>query len=457
LSLCPDCRSVVAETAKFFSRDDLADTDQDDDEPRAPLSPGAHVSRYVISDVIGVGAAGVVYRAYDPELKRNIALKLLRTDHARELGPLKARLLREAQAMAQLSHPNVVSVFDVGTYGDEIVIVLELVEGQTLARWLGERPRSWQEIRAAFIEAGKGLAAAHAVQLVHRDFKPANVLMGVDGRVRVTDFGLARTMELDDEAKSDLVSVPESEPSPPLSPRAPLFSMTATEEGGGLAGTPVYMAPEQFRRRRADARTDQFSFCVALYMALYRRHPYLAGASKLYSLEQLADSVTHGSLQVPTSPGAPAALFEILRRGLQVDPKERFLSMQELLDNLMSDSAISPPVPTPRRPTLMIAAAALGLLAVAVLAISARRPAGESVIVTTSVTAPVSVPTHSATASDPTAASDISPPPTALSSAPVVVVPAKRPRPAHTQETKARRPAPPPGRERYVDGLKDPF
>src|SRR5262249_15166063 len=148
-------------------------------------------------------------------------------------------------------------------------------------------------IRSTFIDAGKGLAAAHAVQLVHRDFKPANVLVGEDGRVRVTDFGLARPMDLDDDPVPDVPAEPPSSPSSPRSRRPPLFSMTATEEGG-LAGTPVYMAPEQFRRRRADARTDQFSFCVALYMALYHRHPYLVGANKLYSLEQLAESVNHG-------------------------------------------------------------------------------------------------------------------------------------------------------------------
>jgi len=491
LSLCQDCRSVVAETAKFFSHDPAAETDRHDDDDdatieavkrrtvQAPLSPGTRVSRYVISDVIGVGAAGVVYRAYDPELKRNIALKLLRTDHARELGSLKARLLREAQAMAQLSHPNVVSVFDVGTYGDEIVIVLELVEGQTLARWLGESPRSWQEIRTAFIDAGKGLAAAHAVQLVHRDFKPANVLVGVDGRVRVTDFGLARTMELDDDAKSELASDSEGPPSQPISTRRPLFSMTATEDGG-LVGTPVYMAPEQFRRRRADARTDQFSFCVALYMALYHRHPYLVASSKLYSLEQLADSVNHGLLQIPDTSIAPATLFEILRRGLQVDPKERFGSMQELLDNLISDPAALPAaaVQSERRPMLVIAAAALGLVLVALLATTARRtPSSESAAKATSGMTLAAVPSNSAEVSDPTGASEASASPTLSPSfAPAAVAPARRARPAHTPELpaehpKARRPPPPPpsrpppaqppppppGRERYVDGLKDPF
>jgi serine/threonine protein kinase len=453
LSLCQDCRSVVAETAKFFAHDNTVEVDRPSGEARAPLVPGTRVSRYVISDVIGVGAAGVVYRAYDPELKRNIALKLLRTDHARDLGPLKARLLREAQAMAQLSHPNVVSVYDVGTYGDEIVIVLELVEGQTLARWLGERPRTWQEIRSAFIDAGKGLAAAHAVQLVHRDFKPANVLVGVDGRVRVTDFGLARPMDLDDETQ-DLAQTDSQGPaSSPRAARPPLFSLTATEEGG-LAGTPVYMAPEQFRRHRADARSDQFSFCVALYMALYKRHPYLVGATKVYSLEQLADSVTHGWLQVPEQVDAPAALFEILRRGLKVDPKERFSSMQELLNKLTSDAAIATPAPASRRrkPIVVAGVALLGLLGASVLVMSApgREPGSNA------TPAPVAS-SHAAIVADPPASVEPPGPPPLATPAPTVIAPARHTRPAHTQDTKARRPPPPPGRERYVDGLKDPF
>ena len=363
--------------------------------------------------------------------------------------------------MAQLSHPNVVSVFDVGTYGDEIVIVLELVEGQTLARWLGERPRPWQEIRSAFIDAGKGLAAAHAVQLVHRDFKPANVLVGTDGRVRVTDFGLARTMELDDEAKSELADA-EAPTSSSRSGRPPLVSMTATEDGG-LAGTPVYMAPEQFRRRRADARTDQFSFCVALYMALYRRHPYLVGASKLYTLEQLADSVTNGTLQLPNRTEVPSAFLEILRRGLQVDPKARFASMQELLDKLMSDWTVAPAAPARKASRLMvlIATAAVALAGVAALILSSHRTPNVDVapgIAATTGLAPELVSTAHSAAPASSMASAESPAPVATpSAASPLAAPGRRPRPAHTQETKARRPPPPPGRERYVDGLKDPF
>jgi serine/threonine protein kinase len=461
LSLCQDCRTVVAETAKFFAHDDATvEVGRHDDDRPAPLVPGTRVSRYVISEVIGVGAAGVVYRAYDPELKRNIALKLLRTDHARELGPLKARLLREAQAMAQLAHPNVVSVFDVGTYADEIVIVLEMVEGQTLARWLGERPRTWQEVRSAFIEAGKGLAAAHAVQLVHRDFKPANVLVGADGRVRVTDFGLARPMDLDDELNGDAPADSQDPPSSPHSTssgvplaRRPLFSLTATEEGG-LAGTPVYMAPEQFQRRRADARSDQFSFCVALYMALYRRHPYLVGSTKVYSLEQLADSVINGSLQVPERSEAPAALLQILRRGLKVDPKERFSSMQELLDNLMSDPAMQAPARASKQrgPIIVVGAAVTAVIGASFLAmsVSGREPAP---IATQALAGPAS-PTASAV---PSAIVEAPEPPAPTTPASSPVAPVRRARPAHTQDTKAHRPPPPPGRERYVDGLKDPF
>lgn len=424
LATCADCRSVVAETAKFLSGDDsgtrtrtsnllaatvagpvmslgfdarantaIADvprrsaarpTDLGTPLPAAhaprALPSGTRVSRYVISGVIGAGASGVVYRAYDPELRRNVALKLLRTDWAqhdpdatkrdgdgraewrgreatlpgfpaaepdpRGFASLKARLLREAQVMAQLSHPNVVSVFDVGTYGDQVFVVLELVEGETLGHWLGERPRSWQEIRAAFTDAGRGLAAAHAVQLVHRDFKPANVLVGLDGRVRVTDFGLARPIDFDGSDPYDTAGARPPGENTEVGAggaRSPLFSMMPTEDGG-LAGTPVYMAPEQFAGQRTDARTDQFSFCVALYMALYHRHPYLDldGVRRLYSLEDLASSVRSGRVHVPVTADVPPWVFAVLRKGLAVKPQERFPSMHALLRELNAAEASRP-------------------------------------------------------------------------------------------------------------------
>jgi serine/threonine protein kinase len=203
-----------------------------------------------VLDRIGAGGMGVVYAAYDPELDRRVALKLLRPDRFGSDAD-RLRLLREAQALARLADPHVVSVYDTGTFGDRVFVAVELVEGETLRQWLGglrAAPRSWREVLARFLPAGRGLAAAHAAGLVHRDFKPENVLLGRDGRVRVADFGLAE-------------AAPE--------PGGKLAALPA--EWGLVLGTPAYMAPEQLRGIAVDARSDQFSFCVALFEALYGR------------------------------------------------------------------------------------------------------------------------------------------------------------------------------------------
>src|SRR5204863_3155819 len=186
---------------------------------------------------------GVVLRAYDPQLDRKVAVKLLRTSglSARDAAGLRSRLLREAQAMARLSHPNVLPVHDSGQHGDQVFVAMELVDGSTLREWMGAKRRLRRQILAAFVSAGRGLAAAHQAGLVHRDFKPDNVLVGRDGRVCVTDFGLAQA-DLGAAVVRGKVAVD-----------APL---TRT---GLLAGTPAYMAPEQLRGERVDARSDQFA------------------------------------------------------------------------------------------------------------------------------------------------------------------------------------------------------
>src|SRR5690349_14432900 len=179
---------------------------------------------------------GVVYSAYDPELDRKVALKLLRADAegSSTSGDAPARLLREAQALAKLSHPNVISIHDVGTVEDRVFMAVDFVDGGTLQRWLAERKRTWREIRDAFIAAGRGLAAAHAAGLVHRDFKPANVLVSKDGQVRVTDFGLVRPSQ---ERANSQETIESSGPSRVLD--------TPLTRSGALVGTPAYMAPEQ--------------------------------------------------------------------------------------------------------------------------------------------------------------------------------------------------------------------
>jgi serine/threonine protein kinase len=196
----------------------------------------------------------VVWLGWDPKLRRNVAIKLVKAGGPQGSAHQQARLVREAQALAQVSHPHLVQVHDVGTWRDRVYIAMEYVRGPSLAQWLA-RPRSWREVTLAVLAAGRGLAAAHDAGLVHRDFKPANVLVGDDGRVRVVDFGLAR------------VESPEHEPEAArLDPVAAELALTGSlTESGTIMGTPAYMAPEQHADEEVDARCDQFSLCATLY------------------------------------------------------------------------------------------------------------------------------------------------------------------------------------------------
>lgn len=302
------------------------------------LPRGAAVGRYIVLDRIGRGGMGVVYAGYDPELDRKAALKLLRAEPGGgqpddpSAGVVRLRLLREAQAIARLSHPNVIAVFDVGSFGDQVFLAMELVEGPTLRQWLAAQRRPWREVVARFVLAGRGLAAAHAAGLVHRDFKPDNVLLGADrgdggdSRVRVADFGLAR------------VAGGAEEPEPP----------TAADErgaGGALAspltqwgmavGTPGYMAPEQLQGAGADARSDQFSFCVALWEALYGERPF-AGEST----GEVAAAMVRGAVrEAPAGSAVPDHVRQALLRGLAADPAARHPGMDALLERLERDPA----------------------------------------------------------------------------------------------------------------------
>lgn len=284
------------------------------------LERGAAVGRYVILDRIGSGGMGVVYAAYDPELDRRVALKLLRTD--RFAAPGHLRLLREAKALARLTHPNVVAVHDAGTFGDQVFVAMELVEGETLRQWLEAGARSWREVLDRLLAAGRGLAAAHAAGLVHRDFKPENVLLGRDGRVRVVDFGLAKALA--DAAE---------EPAAGLDSGGELASPLT--EWGAVLGTPAYMAPEQLGGIAADARSDQFSFCVALYEALYGERPFAGKGPR-----EIAEAVLRG---VPREASAgtkiPGWLRAVVLRGLKADPEERYPGMDDLLRDLERDPA----------------------------------------------------------------------------------------------------------------------
>lgn len=287
-----------------------------------PLARGSSVGRYLLLGPLGAGGMGAVHLAYDPELDRKVALKVLRGDLLDPHGELRARLLREGQAMARLAHPGVIPVHDVGTVGDQIFLAMEYMDGGTLASFLREKPRGWRETLRLFLLAGRGLAAAHRAGLVHRDFKPENVLVAKDGRVAVTDFGLSRLEGDDEEISNSGVRAARDE--------ARRGRAGAVTFAGALLGSPAYMAPEQMRGGESDARSDLFSFCVALHEALYGVRPY-AGET----MNQLLEAFRAGRLvEVKNTKGVPARLQRALLQGLRAAPVERPRDMDALLDAL---------------------------------------------------------------------------------------------------------------------------
>ena len=252
---------------------------------------------------------GVVHAAYDPKLDRKVALKVLRPGVAGDHG--RARLLREAQALGKLAHPNVVAIHDVGMVGSQLWLAMELVEGQTLRAWLGE-PRHWREVLKVMRGAGEGLVAAHAAGLLHRDFKPDNVMVGDDGRARVMDFGLVRV-------GSEQASTPSGRSQTPSNSGALMAELT---QEGSLVGTPAYMPPEQFEEAKITEAADQFSFCATLWEALYGERPFAPDAR---------DGVLRSP---PKGRSVPGRLRKVCERGLASNPGARWPSMQALLEQL---------------------------------------------------------------------------------------------------------------------------
>ena len=398
---CTECRQLLAELGRGAS---------EFDEARSPTLPGGQgvhsvldtgqkVGRFVVINRLGSGGMGVVFAAYDPKLDRKVALKLLRSREETTLSPQNAqmRLLREAQAIAQLSHhENVVTVYDYGTFESEVYIAMEFVEGDTLTEWLRRWDRHWRDVIGKFLQAGKALAAAHAGGLVHRDFKPDNVLVGNDERVRVMDFGLARSLFADSSLESTIELPAESPPGgprasgnpgtaetvpngpqPPSQVRASPAGKAGAHAGksgtqtghtpraldhpltktGTVLGTPRYMAPEQFSAVVADARSDQFSFCVALYEALYKAHPF-----EQRTAEGLITAPDTTAIQPPpTNSNVPSWLHKALVRGLECEPARRFTSMDALLREIK-------PRPRPQSRLRLIVPAAVAILAVALAA-----------------------------------------------------------------------------------------
>jgi len=295
------------------------------------LKPGESFGRYTILSRLGAGGMGIVYSAYDPELDRKIALKLLLP--SRSDPSAQERLIREAQAMARISHPNVVTVHDVGDIEDRAFIAMEFVEGQSLDQWLASENRGHREILDVFLQAGRGIAAAHRADLIHRDFKSANVLIGTDGRVRVADFGLARFTQAE-EIDAEIMDSEKTEVTPHNNGSS-RPQMGALTEPGTMVGTPRYMAPEQVLEGRASAASDQFSFCVALFEALNGELPY--GKDNLRSV---AHRALDGNI-TPFSPGSGLSKRgrRALLKGLKGREEERFSTMDELLTELQWDPA----------------------------------------------------------------------------------------------------------------------
>jgi eukaryotic-like serine/threonine-protein kinase len=327
------------------------------------LEEGSRVGRFMVLERVGAGGMGVVFRAYDPKLAREVALKCLKP---RSLQPEhRRRLVGEAQAMAKLSHPNVVSVYDVlEPQRGEVVVAMEYVPGVNLRRWLGQRARSWEEVLAMLVAAGQGLAAAHAQGLLHRDFKPSNVLVGEDDRPRVTDFGLAKLEGVDSTGPAP--ARPRAEPLPRepsgLHREAGDDPLTST---GTIVGTPAYMAPEQYAERGVDARADQYAFCSSLWHALTGTLPFGTGSD----LGTIIEAKEKGPPQWPKDHPLPRRIVAAILRGMAPRPDDRWPSMAALLEALRWD-------PRARRRRWMTAAAGLvtvGATGMALSSFQARR------------------------------------------------------------------------------------
>lgn len=342
---------AVAES--FSNAKTLLEDSQDEsgsDSGGALLESGDSLGRLEVGEILGQGAFGVVVAAFDPDLKRKLAIKLLKPEvfESKSGRDAHKRLLREAWAMAKISHVNVVTVHDIGTVDGQVYITMEFVEGGNLSQWLRKAVRSQEEIMRVFVQAGRGLAAAHREGLVHRDFKPDNVLVNKDGDVRVADFGLVSISEKRGEALA-----------------SGDFKLTRSQSGeldltraGAMMGTALYMSPEQHLGDEVTAASDQFSYCVALYAALYRRGPFTCRNYK-----ELRKAVISGEvLAPPKNTSVPKWIHAVILRGLSVEVKDRYGSMPELIEALCND-----PSQRRSRRLKMVGAGIVGLGLVAML------------------------------------------------------------------------------------------
>jgi serine/threonine protein kinase len=456
IASCAECRGLVADLARSSESEDIGgDTRPEPHLPPTSSSfrarhPGDVVGRYVLSRTIGAGGMGVVFLAQDPTLNRKVTLKLLHAERRHQRGA-QQDLLREAQSMARLSHPNVVSVYDAGTFDEQVFMAMEFVEGLTLHDWLAEAHHPWTRILDVFLEAGRGLAAAHAVDMVHRDFKPRNVLVGNDGRTRVTDFGLALAGVTTNDRGSPLDDWIEGIADTGLT--------SALTESGALKGTPAYMAPEQFRGERADARSDQFSFCVALYEGFYGQRPFASHDVRELIVQILKEEVPPAPAEHPV----PSALRAVVLRGLTKDPAKRWTSMIELLDALeaartngqpQAVALTPPPVVRPRRHVgrFVLGGASVAVAASLAVILPRRAPATASEITSAPTTSSEAAPlATSAQPIDPAPA--LAPPPASSPTARGSVAAAPPRHPAgRSKPTASSSPRPP----QYDDHLMEP-
>jgi tetratricopeptide (TPR) repeat protein len=327
------------------------------------LAPGTEVGRYRIVQRLAIGGMGVVFKAYDPELSRHVALKLVQQtsidlDQHRAAEEYGQRLLREAQALARLSHPNVVAAFDVGRFGGALFIAMELIDGESLRRWLIVKPRALREVLHILLEAGRGLSAAHRAGVVHRDFKLSNVMVSALGRVQVVDFGLARTSGALDGVPNLSALEAEACPPAPGSSSGAGFSSGDLTRTGAVIGTPGYIAPEQFDGVPSDERSDQFSYASAAFQALTGRSAYPVDSLAAYRSALLSGK------RGAWSKGVPRAVRKVIERGLSRLPEERYPTFDALLEDL--ERAARPP----RRGTVLVLTA-LGMSAL-VLALTVR-------------------------------------------------------------------------------------
>jgi tetratricopeptide (TPR) repeat protein len=332
---CATCRTLVSSGATPT-------------RPPTTIPAGTKIGRFEVLEHLGSGGMGTVVAARDPHLDRRVAIKLVRT-RAFAGGEVVAReqLIREARAMARLSHENVLTVHEVDTVDDQVFIAMELAAGGSLKAWLQAEPRSWREVLDRFIKAGRGLVAAHAAGLIHRDFKPDNVLLTHDGAVRVADFGLVGV-------------------------RAAAVDASTTDAGGNgqetltgkLVGTPAYMAPEQIRGDKVDARADQYAFCASLYEALHGHLPFAAD-----SIGALVLGLEGRQLRPPPADTpVPAWVHGPVVRGLSTDPEARHPSMRALIAALEADPAAA----RRRRRTAIVVGASFALVVAALVIVALR-------------------------------------------------------------------------------------